>query len=119
MFLDSEQLDGGWGNHKLLYVGMVYGRPLRGRILEHMRGDDAWNWIERNRKGEVTAKVANVTPGEGRNLSEQLVRDIENLLIFKLNPPANLQGIMTYTGRPIRIINGRRSSPIPPELTFS
>lgn len=118
VFLDSERLAEGWGNHKLLYVGMVYGRSFENRIPEHTREDDAWNWIERNRRGEVTAKIAIVTHEKGRNLSEQLVRDIENLLIFKLNPPANLQGIESYTGRAIRIINERRSNPIPPEVTF-
>jgi len=87
--LDSEELEHGWGNYELFYVRMVYGRTFRVIVPEHavQRGDDAWRWIQHNLEGELTAKVATVTPQEGKNITESLVRDIENLLLFRLDPP--------------------------------
>lgn len=120
ILLDSRRTETGWGGYKLLYVGMVYGRTFRSRIPEHTwsGGDEAWQWIEQHHEGEVTAKVASVTPQEGRNITESLVRDIENLLLFELDPPANVQGVETYTGRELRIINEGRYLPLPREVTF-
>ena len=119
--LDSEKLEHGWGNYELLYVGMVYGRTFRERVPEHAvgDGDEAWRWIQSNLEGELTVKVATITPQHGRNITESLVRDIENLLLFRLDPPANLQGVETYTGRELTIINEGRFDPLPERVTFS
>lgn len=120
VFLDSEELEHGWGNYDLFYVGMVYGRTFRQRIPEHAvgDGDDPWRWIQRNLDGELTAKIATITPQEGRNITELLGRDIENLLLFRLDPPANVQGVETYTGRELTIISEGRFSPLPSRVTF-
>ena len=118
--LDSEELEHGWGKYKLFYVGMVYGRTFRERIPEHAfgEGDEAWKWIQRNLDGELTAKLATVTTQEGRNITESLVRDIENLLLFRLDPPANVQGVETYTGRELKIVNEGRFTPLPDRVKF-
>jgi hypothetical protein len=115
ILLSSEQLEHGWGNYGLLYVGMVYGRTFRTRIPEHASGDgdEPWLWIQQHLENELTVKVATVTPEEGRNITESLVRDIENLLLFQLDPPANVRGVETYTGRELRVINEGRFSPLP------
>jgi hypothetical protein len=115
IFLDSERSENGWGNYDLLYVGMVYGRTFRKRVPEHAigNGDEPWHWVQGNLEGELTVKVASMILEEGRNITESLVRDIENLLLFRLDPPANVQGVETYTGRELTIINERRFNPLP------
>ena len=64
MLLDSEELEHGWGNYELFYVGMVYGRTFLERIPEHAvaDGDEAWRWIQSHLEGELTVKIATVTP---------------------------------------------------------
>jgi hypothetical protein len=113
-FLDTEELARGWGGYALLYVGMVYGRPFRQRISEHAvsNGDEPWRWIHRNLQDVLTVKVATVIPEQGRNITESLVRDIENLLLFRLDPPGNVQGVETYTGRGLTVMNEGRFSPL-------
>ena len=122
VILDSKPTKTGWKrDHALFYVGMVFGNSFYERILKHQAdgGDETWRWIIGRHQFEVTAKVAKLYPEEARRGSEQLVRDAENLLFFKLQPPANIQGKDSYTGRSLRIVNTRRYSPLPEELHVS
>jgi len=121
MILDSKPTETGWKrDHVVLYVGMMLGNSFYERMVRHQvdGGDDAWRWIMRHRQFEVTTKVAAIYPEEGRRGTEQLVKDIESLLIFRLQPPANIQGKDSYGGRSLRAVNTRRYSPLPEELRF-
>lgn len=40
------------------------------------------------------------------------MREVENLLLFELEPPANVQGVRTYIGRDLTIINEGRHGPL-------
>jgi hypothetical protein len=119
VLLDSRRVERGWSHeHPPLYVGKVYGGSFWERMLEHTAGggDDVWRWIEEHRRQEVTIKVGIVMLEEWRNLSKELVDDIENLLIFRLQTPANVSGKESYGGRNLRVINTRRYHPLPEEL---
>jgi len=121
MILDSKPADKGWKrDHQLLYVGIVFGQSFYERMVKHQAGggDDAWRWIVNHSKYEATLKVASIDLQEGRREGEQLVRDIKNLLIFLLQPPANVQGKESYASRDLRVVNTRRYSPLPEELTI-
>jgi hypothetical protein len=121
VILDSKSTQTGWKpDHELLYVGMVLGQSFYERMVKHQAngGDDAWRWIMSHHKYDTTLKVAAVYPEEGKRGSEQLVKDIENLLIFRLQPPANVQGKESYRGRDLRVVNMRRYIPLPEELRF-
>jgi len=121
MILDSKPTDKGWKrDHELLYVGMVFGQSFYERIVKHQAdgGDDAWRWIMNHSKYEVTLKVASIYLEEDRRGSEDLVKDIENLLIFRTQPPANIQGKESYAGRDLRVVNTRRYSPLQEELRY-
>jgi len=121
IILDSKPTHTGWKtDRELLYVGMVFGESFYERMVEHQAsgGDDIWRWIMNHRKYEVTVKVASIHLEEGRRGSEQLVRDIENLLIFRLQPPGNVQGKESYAGRNLRVVNTRRYRPLRKELTI-
>ena len=66
MFLDSEyHEDTNTWTHRLLYIGMVYDQTINERLLQHMHGDDVWQWIQDNYEYEVTFKAAYRTAGQG------------------------------------------------------
>ena len=119
MILDSihNRASGRWGSHRLMYIGQVYDQTFQERLNQHVRGDDVWRWIRRNVRHQPTFKIGHIDLQDGNRISRELVDDIEGLLINVLQPPGNLQGISSYSGRALVILNQRRYTPLPPRIS--
>jgi hypothetical protein len=114
MLLDSERNEErrNWVHHAILYIGMVYEQTFLDRIKQHLRGDDAWTWIEKHHEYEVTIKVARVMLLERQRISKQLLQDTESLLIGVEHPGGNVQSTKTYAGPDLEIRNTRKYNPL-------
>jgi hypothetical protein len=73
----------------IYYFGKCYGTTVRQR-WKYDAKRDVWKWIDKRTKNHCPI-VAEFELPEGTNLSEKLVEDIECLLIFRLQPPCNVQ----------------------------
>ena len=71
------------------YIGKCYGTTVRQRS-HYKAKSDVWDCIEQRTKSHRPI-VAEFELPEGTNLSKKLVDDIECLLIFRLQPPCNVQ----------------------------
>ncbi len=118
LFLDSSWDDERqrWFGHELLRVGLTFDQSFADRLSQY-KYDDVGRWLARNARGNLTVKVARVAPIDQGRITYPLVADIENLLIAALQPPGNIQGTRSYTGRELEIINSRKFSPLPEVLS--
>jgi len=118
--LDSEHHeDRSTWTHRLLYIGMVYDQTFNERVLQHMRGDDVWLWIQDNYEYEVTFKAARIGLPDRQRISPELVQAVESLLIGVMQPRGNIRSTRTYRWRPLKIINTRQFKPLRPTLSTS
>jgi len=97
-----------WGNfpERLLYIGMTYWQDFGKRLSQHYR-----DWLGDARGVRVRFGYLMLQPGQ--RMSYARIRDAENLLIWCLEPPENTQGVRTYSGRNLRVINSGARGPIP------
>lgn len=120
MFLDSEyHEDTNTWTHRLLYIGMVYDQTLNERLLQHMRGDDVWQWIQDNYEDEVTFKATRIGLPDRVRISPELVQAVESLLIGVMQPRGNIRSTGTYRWRPMKITNMRQFKLLRPTLSTS
>ena len=91
---------------KLLYVGRVYWQAFAKRLTQHKR-----DWLDRV-SGEKVVHFGLVKLPEGKKISFERVRDIEELLIYHHLPPYNTASKRGYLGRELLIINTGKSEPL-------
>ena len=77
------------GKPVIYYIGKCYGTSVRQR-WNYDAKSDVWDWINERTKNH-RAIMAEFELPEGMNLTKKLVDDIECLLIFRLQPPCNVQ----------------------------
>jgi hypothetical protein len=86
---------------QILYVGIAESEGAFKRAKDHFRGqgDETGRWICQGREAsKIHIWVA------ARGWDDQS-SDLEKLLIFRLNPPANVNHVDKYEGKPMCIIN--------------
>jgi hypothetical protein len=71
------------------YIGKCYGTTVRQR-WNYDAKSDVWDCINKQTKNH-RAIVAGFELPQGMNLTRELVDDIECLLIYRLQPPCNVQ----------------------------
>jgi hypothetical protein len=94
-------------NSEILYVGKTETEGAFKRAKDHFRGqgDSTGRWILQGRdEAQIRIWVT------ARSWDE-LVCNAEKLLIFRLNPCANVNHIDNYDGKPLRIINEGKYPP--------
>lgn len=91
------------GADRLLYIGKT-SRDFESRILEHRKA-----WLD-SVSGEIRVRLGTLEFEQGRQFSEQKLKDVEALLIQWHRPKENTAGMQAYQGREgLNIANvGRR-----------
>lgn len=74
---------------EIYYLGKCYGTTVRQR-WNYDAKSDVWKWIGKRTKNHCPI-VAKFELPEGMNLSKNLLEAVECLLIFRLQPPCNVQ----------------------------
>lgn len=83
---------------RVAYIGMAWRSSLRERWR---RKPDVWRYItEELGYREHVLLVGEPLVAAGPNLTEKLLRDAESLLIYEIQPPANVQCVRSRTTRP-------------------
>lgn len=95
---------------ELEYIGMAYDQYVADRLKRHHKLLEIAE--ETPRRKMVFVKFGQVILPEGRKVSIQLIKDIENALIYWHEPPYNDTGYASYNGRPIKIINLGKYKPL-------
>ncbi len=84
----------------ILYIG----KADFSSVKERMKGrhkEQIFDCLRREfQVSEMGIIVGEIVLGEGRRFSSALLSDIESLLIFELDPPANIQSRNTRISRP-------------------
>ena len=102
-----------WVPKDCLYIGMTYDQDFGEEIRAKWAGD-VGDWIRRNVEGTILVKVGHIELLEHQKITEQIVKDIECLLIYRTQAPANIQCKKSYTGRlPIHVWNVGNARPLP------
>ena len=101
---------------KPIYVGMAYGETVDQRLANHPT-------LRRIAKREgirgLMVTFGEFVVKEGKRLSWNRVRDIENLLLYVYKPKHNKKGTKTYRGRPLMVDNGGPGNPFDKVVTTS
>lgn len=100
-----------WGSspERLLYIGLVYWQDFGKRLSQHYR-----DWLTDARG--VGVRLGYLELEIGQRTSFERIRDAENLLICYLQPPENTQGVQTYSGRDLCILNSGARGRIPKQI---
>lgn len=101
----------GWFDPKVGYIGVAYGQHVAKRIRQNHssyllmigRLPPDHEWI---------VMSGRVVGGSHERVSERLVKEAENLLIFRNRPKFNTHGRKAYTGRPMMIENSGDYHPL-------
>lgn len=91
---------------EILYVGKAYGEKTS--VRDRFKAEDKqklWDDLEKKRGiTKVYVLVGELHLPEDQNLTEELLKDIETLLIYEEDPWGNIMGKETRTSRPGMIV---------------
>ena len=103
---------GGKYRREVLYIGIARKQDFRNRFRNHHKLPDIEAYVE-NRRGELVVKIGRVILEEGKRLTQKKVEEIENLLIYVMEPKFNDRKTKSYGGRDILIENSGIYKPLP------
>jgi len=88
---------------KLRYIGRVYWQDFGKRLKQHKR-----DWLDRI-SGAKVVHFGLIKIPEGKKVSFERIRDIEEFLIYHHVPPYNTVSKKGYYGRDLLVINTGKS----------
>jgi len=85
---------------EIVYIGKADACSVKER-LSGTHKSEVFKYLEKNLKfKEYGISVGVFNLPEGKRLSSELISDVESLLIYELEPKANIQSISSRTSRP-------------------
>jgi len=101
---------------EILYIGIAQRQYFKDRFKNHHKLPHIKEWMK-GKWGDIVVKLGTVEVKKGgKNLTRNRVEEIENALIYYMEPLFNEKKVWSYTGKPIVVENKGTYKPFPRKI---